>query len=80
VKRIQYDDFKTAVQTIPAEDMPPGVGETRVLQLTEGDTVHEFAYPADAAAKVGGALQGKTVQVAPATALDHLAKGGKPRQ
>jgi hypothetical protein len=50
------------------------------LQLTEGDTVHEFAYPADAASKVGGALQGKTVQIAPATALDHLAKGGKPRQ
>lgn len=79
MRRIQYDDFKTAVQTIPATDTPPGVGELRVLTLTEGDTTHEFAYPADAASKVGGAMQGKAVTIAPATALDHLGKGGVPR-
>jgi hypothetical protein len=79
MKRIQYDNFKTAVSgmTIPT---PEGPKEVRILQITDVDSgdVHEFAFPAADAAKIGSALQGTAVQTAPATALSDLKKARPP--
>lgn len=81
MKRIQFDNFKTEVSD-PIDT--PG-GKLRVLSITDHDSgeMYEFAYPLDAAAKIGAALQGTAVRAVPASALsrlsDHKAPGGGPR-
>lgn len=80
-KRIQYDNFATAVVDQEAVGRGPN-GEPvrttfRVLALTDHDSgeTHEFAYPLDAAVQVGGALTGgpeaaSGPRVQPATTAD----------
>lgn len=79
MRLILYDNFKT---TVEMEEGPEG--PMRVLTLLDHDTstMHRFAYPLDAASKVGAAMQGTSVVTAPADAVDRLEairRGDKPR-
>lgn len=87
MRKIQYDNFTTAVETRDVEVIDPetrqhGVLEMRLLILVDQDgaTIHEFAYPAESAKRLGEELGADPKpKVATATAADLAKLGDPPR-
>ncbi|MET0604192.1 MAG: hypothetical protein ABW167_19565 [Baekduia sp.] len=91
MRRIQYDNFTTAVEERDVEVMDPqtkqrGVMNMRVLVLmdVDGATIHEFAYPPEHAARLGEELgaspKPKVARATPADLAklpDPLRRGGR---